>query len=287
MSTFYSPESAGAAASRPVSPLGSPRTAGIWRCLTGIPTTNVSATVANRDDPERLADDFRGRKSADRAGAGDLEDPAVPAEVVNSAAEQLGGLDALVMSHAESVDRAFQHDRRELRSPLHGQRPSHLAADRGVRPGKPGTGGSSRSPATTSSATFPTASRRQASIASRWQPPTSSDHSASRAMPSTPARRHRLDERRPPGTPCPLRSSRRATARPRTPPTSSGSSALGAGRVDQRAAPLQQRRLPQGLSSLSDYCYVTALTGPLRRYDPAMRLAPAPCLAVRQAHVGY
>ena len=35
---------------------------------------------------------------------GDLEDPAVPAEVVNSAAKQLGGLDALVMSHAESVD---------------------------------------------------------------------------------------------------------------------------------------------------------------------------------------
>jgi NAD(P)-dependent dehydrogenase (short-subunit alcohol dehydrogenase family) len=35
---------------------------------------------------------------------GDLEDPAVPAEVVNSSAEHLGGLDALVMSHAESVD---------------------------------------------------------------------------------------------------------------------------------------------------------------------------------------
>jgi NAD(P)-dependent dehydrogenase (short-subunit alcohol dehydrogenase family) len=35
---------------------------------------------------------------------GNLGDPAVPAEVVNSAAEQLGGLDALVMSHAESVD---------------------------------------------------------------------------------------------------------------------------------------------------------------------------------------
>jgi 3-oxoacyl-[acyl-carrier protein] reductase len=38
---------------------------------------------------------------------GDLEDPAVPAEVVNSAADQLGRLDALVMSHTESVDSAI------------------------------------------------------------------------------------------------------------------------------------------------------------------------------------
>jgi 3-oxoacyl-[acyl-carrier protein] reductase len=35
---------------------------------------------------------------------GDLKNPAVPAEAVNGGAEQLGGLDALVISHAESVD---------------------------------------------------------------------------------------------------------------------------------------------------------------------------------------
>jgi 3-oxoacyl-[acyl-carrier protein] reductase len=56
------------------------------------------------DDPERLADELRGQIRRIVLVPGDLEDPAVPAEVVNSAAEQLGGLDALVMSHAESVD---------------------------------------------------------------------------------------------------------------------------------------------------------------------------------------
>ncbi|MFT4166355.1 MAG: SDR family oxidoreductase [Microlunatus sp.] len=56
------------------------------------------------DDPESLADELR------RAGRrvvlvpGDLEDPEVPAQVVASAAEELGPLDALVMSHTESVD---------------------------------------------------------------------------------------------------------------------------------------------------------------------------------------
>ena len=56
------------------------------------------------DDPERLAEELRGQKRRIVLVPGDLEDPAVPAEVVNSAADQLGGLDALVMSHAESVD---------------------------------------------------------------------------------------------------------------------------------------------------------------------------------------
>jgi len=46
--TLHSPESAAAAALRPVSPLGSPRTAGISRCPPVTPTTNVSATVRNR-----------------------------------------------------------------------------------------------------------------------------------------------------------------------------------------------------------------------------------------------
>ena len=56
------------------------------------------------DDPKRLADELG------RAGVrvvlvpGDLEDPEVPAQVVARAAEALGPLDALVMSHTESVD---------------------------------------------------------------------------------------------------------------------------------------------------------------------------------------
>jgi 3-oxoacyl-[acyl-carrier protein] reductase len=55
------------------------------------------------DDPERLANELRGQKRRIVLVPGDLEDPAVPAEVVNSATEELGGLDALVMSHVESV----------------------------------------------------------------------------------------------------------------------------------------------------------------------------------------
>lgn len=57
-----------------------------------------------RDDPERLADELRGQNRRIVLVPGDLEDPVVPVEVVNSAADQLGGLDGLVMSHAESVD---------------------------------------------------------------------------------------------------------------------------------------------------------------------------------------
>ena len=72
--------------------------------LIGIPMTDVSATVGNRTI---LSDSLR-NSAAKIDGScwcpGGLEDLAVPAEVVNSAAEQLGGLDALVMSHAESVD---------------------------------------------------------------------------------------------------------------------------------------------------------------------------------------
>jgi 3-oxoacyl-[acyl-carrier protein] reductase len=56
------------------------------------------------DDPERLAGELRGQNRRIVLVPGDLEDPVVPAEVVKSATEQLGGLDALVISHAESVD---------------------------------------------------------------------------------------------------------------------------------------------------------------------------------------
>ena len=64
---------------------------------------------------------------------GNLEDPAVPAEVVNSAAEQLGGLDALVMSHTESVDSGILDTTVESFDRHYGQHQSHLAADRRVR----------------------------------------------------------------------------------------------------------------------------------------------------------
>jgi 3-oxoacyl-[acyl-carrier protein] reductase len=56
------------------------------------------------DDPERLADELRGQGRRVALIPGDLEVPAVPMTVMEEAAEQLGHLDALVMSHAESVD---------------------------------------------------------------------------------------------------------------------------------------------------------------------------------------
>ena len=99
-----SPESAAAAALPPVSPLSSPRTAGISHCPTGTPYDQRVGHGGERDDPERLADELRGQNRRIVLVPGDLEDPVVPVEVVNSAADQLGGLDGLVMSHAESVD---------------------------------------------------------------------------------------------------------------------------------------------------------------------------------------
>lgn len=59
------------------------------------------------DDPERLAEELRGKGRRVVLVPGDLEDPAVPATVVAQAADQLGPLEALVMSHAESVDSAI------------------------------------------------------------------------------------------------------------------------------------------------------------------------------------
>ena len=56
------------------------------------------------DDPEGLADDSRGRGRRVVLVPGNLEDPAVPAQVVRTAAGRLGRLDALVMCHTESVD---------------------------------------------------------------------------------------------------------------------------------------------------------------------------------------
>ena len=63
---------------------------------------------------------------------GDLEDSAVPAEVVNSAAKQLGVLEALVMSHAESVDSSILDTTVESFDRHYAvNSQGHLAADQG------------------------------------------------------------------------------------------------------------------------------------------------------------
>lgn len=56
------------------------------------------------NDPERLAEELRGHGRRVALISGDLEDPTVPATVVEKAVAQLGRLDALVLSHTESVD---------------------------------------------------------------------------------------------------------------------------------------------------------------------------------------
>jgi 3-oxoacyl-[acyl-carrier protein] reductase len=56
------------------------------------------------DDPQRLADELRGTGRRVELVEADLEDPAQATGVVERAAAALGPLDALVMSHCESVD---------------------------------------------------------------------------------------------------------------------------------------------------------------------------------------
>jgi 3-oxoacyl-[acyl-carrier protein] reductase len=56
------------------------------------------------DDPEDLARELRAQGRRIVLIPGDLEDPKVPARVVEQATVPLGPLDAVVMSHAESVD---------------------------------------------------------------------------------------------------------------------------------------------------------------------------------------
>lgn len=60
--------------------------------------------AAGPDDPAQFAAQLHHQGRWTCLLPGDLEDPAVPATVVASAAEQLGPLDALVMCHTESVD---------------------------------------------------------------------------------------------------------------------------------------------------------------------------------------
>lgn len=56
------------------------------------------------DDAVHLAEELRQQGRRVMLVPGDLEDPAIPAQVIDKAADELGPLDALVMSHAESVD---------------------------------------------------------------------------------------------------------------------------------------------------------------------------------------
>jgi 3-oxoacyl-[acyl-carrier protein] reductase len=56
------------------------------------------------DDPEQLASELRRTGAQVELVPGDLEDPSTPDRLVRESVEQLGPLDALVMSHCESVD---------------------------------------------------------------------------------------------------------------------------------------------------------------------------------------
>ncbi len=56
------------------------------------------------EDPQAVAEECRQLGSSVVLVPGDLADPDVPLQMVNSAREQLGPLTALVMSHCESVD---------------------------------------------------------------------------------------------------------------------------------------------------------------------------------------
>lgn len=56
------------------------------------------------DDPEQLASELRRTGTRVELVPGDLEDPSTPDRLIQESVEQLGSLDALVMSHCESVD---------------------------------------------------------------------------------------------------------------------------------------------------------------------------------------
>ncbi len=59
---------------------------------------------AGPDDPQVLADELRGRGARIELLPGDLADPDEASRVVDGAVSRLGQLDALVLSHCESVD---------------------------------------------------------------------------------------------------------------------------------------------------------------------------------------
>lgn len=62
---------------------------------------------ARSDDPDLLAAELRRRGHAAELMPADLEDPSEAEALVHRCAERLGPLDALVMSHCESVDSGF------------------------------------------------------------------------------------------------------------------------------------------------------------------------------------
>jgi 3-oxoacyl-[acyl-carrier protein] reductase len=59
---------------------------------------------SDADEPARLAEDLKGRGASVALLPGDLADPAEPDRLVTAAAEALGPLRGLVLSHAESRD---------------------------------------------------------------------------------------------------------------------------------------------------------------------------------------
>jgi len=65
------------------------------------------AQPGNEDDPERLAAELRSRGALVALLPGDVADPAVPDRLVAEAANALGPLRGLVLSHAESRDSAI------------------------------------------------------------------------------------------------------------------------------------------------------------------------------------
>jgi 3-oxoacyl-[acyl-carrier protein] reductase len=56
------------------------------------------------NDPDRLAEELRSRGAKVESIPADLEDPSAASALINTAAERIGPLDALVLSHCESVN---------------------------------------------------------------------------------------------------------------------------------------------------------------------------------------
>lgn len=75
-----------------------------WDLALGYHADYDQRVMHEPSDVELLADELRATGSTVTLVPGDLSDPAVPATVVEQAHRQLGVLDALVMSHCESVD---------------------------------------------------------------------------------------------------------------------------------------------------------------------------------------
>jgi 3-oxoacyl-[acyl-carrier protein] reductase len=65
--------------------------------------TARSAICAGADDPEDLAAELRRHGGTIELLEADLEDPAAAAALVSAAVDRVGPLDALIMSHCESV----------------------------------------------------------------------------------------------------------------------------------------------------------------------------------------